>query len=241
MGTISGTVSSLVGAAASAVILLALAVYFSATPGPLPDGRHPAGPSRPSRPRARGPRCLGDGLWHWLQGQLIDMVVVAVLTGLGLWLIGVPLPFVLGLIAGLLNFVPFFGPVLAAIPAALISFDEGLEHRALDRGALCRGAATRGQRHHADGAGAGDTAGAGAYRCGDFRDGPAVRAAGRVPCDPLLLVDDDPRPDAVDRGYAGRPAGLRTGRRNENAARVGRRRGLAQAAGFRSRGRRTCS
>lgn len=126
MGTIGGTVTSMVGAVTSAVILLALAVYFAAAPGLYRHGAILLVPP-PHRDRAREVLdALGDGMWHWLQGQLIDMVVVAVLTGLGLWLLGVPLPLTLGLIAGLLNFVPFFGPVLAAIPAALISLDEGL-------------------------------------------------------------------------------------------------------------------
>lgn len=126
VGTIGGTVSSMAGVLTSAVILLALAVYFAASPGLY---RHGAVLLVPPAHRGRAREVLdslGDGLWHWLQGQLIDMVVVALLTGGGLWLLGVPLPFTLGLIAGLLNFVPFFGPVLASIPAALISLDEGL-------------------------------------------------------------------------------------------------------------------
>jgi predicted PurR-regulated permease PerM len=57
----------------------------------------------------------------WLKGQLIAMIVVGVLTGVGLWLIGVPSALVLGLLAGVLEFVPFAGPILAAIPAVLIA------------------------------------------------------------------------------------------------------------------------
>ncbi|QOW19576.1 AI-2E family transporter [Lysobacter ciconiae] len=50
------------------------------------------------------------------------MVVVGVLTGLGLWLLGVPVAFGLGIITALLDFVPIAGPVLAAIPAVLLGF-----------------------------------------------------------------------------------------------------------------------
>ena len=57
----------------------------------------------------------------WLRGQLLAMVVVGLLTGLGLWLIGVPSAFALGLLAGLLEFIPFAGPVLAAIPGVLLA------------------------------------------------------------------------------------------------------------------------
>jgi predicted PurR-regulated permease PerM len=49
------------------------------------------------------------------------MTFVGVLAALGLWLIGLPSPFALGLIAGLLDFVPFVGPILGALPAVLIA------------------------------------------------------------------------------------------------------------------------
>lgn len=61
----------------------------------------------------------------WLKGQLIAMVVVGVLTGTGLWLLGVPSALTLGLLAGLLEFIPFAGPVIAAIPAVLLALATG--------------------------------------------------------------------------------------------------------------------
>ena len=61
-------------------------------------------------------------LWHWLGGRFGLMILNGGLTALGLWLLGVPLAPTLGLIAGLLNFVPNFGPWIAAVPAVLIAF-----------------------------------------------------------------------------------------------------------------------
>ena len=57
----------------------------------------------------------------WLKGQAIAMVVVGLLTGLGLWLLGMPSAFTLGLLAGLLEFIPFAGPIIAAVPALLLA------------------------------------------------------------------------------------------------------------------------
>ncbi|MDP9422453.1 MAG: AI-2E family transporter [Pseudomonadota bacterium] len=57
----------------------------------------------------------------WLKGQLIAMVAVGLLTGIGLWLLGLPSALVLGLLAGLLEFVPFLGPILSAVPAILLA------------------------------------------------------------------------------------------------------------------------
>lgn len=57
----------------------------------------------------------------WFKGRLVAMIGVGLLTGLGLWLIGVPSFMVLGVLAGLLEIVPFFGPILAAVPGILLA------------------------------------------------------------------------------------------------------------------------
>jgi predicted PurR-regulated permease PerM len=57
----------------------------------------------------------------WLRGQLISMTVVGLLTGLGLWLLGMPSAFTLGLLAGILEFIPFLGPILSMFPAVLLA------------------------------------------------------------------------------------------------------------------------
>lgn len=57
----------------------------------------------------------------WLKGQLIAMIIVGLLVGLGLWLIGLPSALLLGLLAGLLEFIPFAGPIIAAVPAVLLA------------------------------------------------------------------------------------------------------------------------
>lgn len=57
----------------------------------------------------------------WLKGQLIAMVIVGVLTGAGLWMLGMGSALALGLLAGLLEFIPFAGPILSAVPAVVIA------------------------------------------------------------------------------------------------------------------------
>lgn len=61
----------------------------------------------------------------WLKGQLIAMTAVGLLVGLGLWALGMPSALALGLLAGLLEFIPFAGPILAALPALLLSLAVG--------------------------------------------------------------------------------------------------------------------
>lgn len=68
-----------------------------------------------------------NALRLWLKAQLISMTIIGVLTGFGLWLVGVPSPLVLGLLAGLLEFIPFAGPILASIPGILIGLSVSPE------------------------------------------------------------------------------------------------------------------
>lgn len=53
------------------------------------------------------------------------MIVVGLMTWLGLWLIGIPSALTLGLLAALLEFIPFIGPIISAVPAILLAFAEG--------------------------------------------------------------------------------------------------------------------
>ena len=66
-------------------------------------------------------------LRHWLLGQLAIMAVVGTLTGLGAWLIGLPSALALGIIAAVLEFIPFLGPILTAVPALLLALTIGSE------------------------------------------------------------------------------------------------------------------
>nr|WP_281423471.1 AI-2E family transporter [Novosphingobium profundi] len=67
----------------------------------------------------------GQALRKWLEGQLLSMAVVAILTGLGLWLAGVPFALALGLIAGLTEGIPYLGPIIGAIPGVLLALVAG--------------------------------------------------------------------------------------------------------------------
>jgi predicted PurR-regulated permease PerM len=64
---------------------------------------------------------MGSTLQLWFLGQFWDMLVVSVLTGAGLYFLGVPLPLTLALIAGLFNFVPYIGALAGAVPALAVA------------------------------------------------------------------------------------------------------------------------
>ena len=68
---------------------------------------------------------IGTNLKKWLKGKLFAMLVVFILTAAGLGIIGVPMWLSLALIAGILNFIPNFGPLIALIPAVMVAFLQG--------------------------------------------------------------------------------------------------------------------
>jgi len=61
-------------------------------------------------------------LGGWARGQLILMLLVGFITYVGLRLLGIPYVLPLAILAGLLEIVPYFGPIIAAIPAVIIGF-----------------------------------------------------------------------------------------------------------------------
>ena len=119
-----GLIGSTFGAIANVLIVLFCAVFWAAQPRPYVDGLLFLVP-RKRRERMREVLDqIGHVLRRWLVGQSLIAVCVALLTGLGLALLGAPFPFALALLAGLMEFVPYIGPFVAAIPAILVAFSE---------------------------------------------------------------------------------------------------------------------
>ena len=122
-----GLIGSTFGAIANVLIVIFFAVFMAAQPKPYVEG---ALFLVPRRRRARAREVLhevGAVLRRWLIGQSLLAVCVAVLTGLGLVLLGAPFAVALALLAGLMEFVPYIGPFIAAVPAILVGFAEGPE------------------------------------------------------------------------------------------------------------------
>jgi predicted PurR-regulated permease PerM len=69
----------------------------------------------------------GFALKGWLKAQLVSMVLVGGLVGIGLALIGVPAPVALGLASGVAQFVPIVGPIVSAAPGLLVAATGGLQ------------------------------------------------------------------------------------------------------------------
>ncbi|WP_228242733.1 AI-2E family transporter [Porphyrobacter sp. GA68] len=118
---IGGVVLSLGTAITDTLIVLVGGIYLAMQPRLYRTGTLKLVPKQRRGLIAEAMDHSGNALRLWLKGQLISMTVIGFLTGLGLWLLDVPSAIALGLLAGLLEFIPLAGPVLAAIPALLIA------------------------------------------------------------------------------------------------------------------------
>jgi predicted PurR-regulated permease PerM len=125
LGPVTGAFSTAVGVILYVALVIVMATYLAVDPGIYRRGLLLL---LPGAARARGREVLnslGHALRWWLIGRISAMLVVAILTMIALAIIGMPMALALGLIAGLLSFVPFIGPVVAAVPAVLVGFAQG--------------------------------------------------------------------------------------------------------------------
>jgi predicted PurR-regulated permease PerM len=60
-------------------------------------------------------------LGGWVRGQILVMLAMAVLAGVGFWVIGLPNPILLGVLAGIAELIPMVGPFLAFVPALIVA------------------------------------------------------------------------------------------------------------------------
>jgi predicted PurR-regulated permease PerM len=108
-----------------AVVLVITAIYLAAEPKLYRNGI--AAMFAPTaRPRVREVTELVEAtLRRWLLGQLVLMLMVAVLTFLALIVIGLPNAIALALIAGVAEMVPYIGPFISVVPALLVAVTLG--------------------------------------------------------------------------------------------------------------------
>jgi len=79
------------------------------------------------RDRARSIlHALSLTLYWWLIGRLASMGIIGIFSFIGLWALGMPLAFTLGLFAAVMSFIPNIGPILSIIPALLLALQMGL-------------------------------------------------------------------------------------------------------------------
>jgi predicted PurR-regulated permease PerM len=115
---LSSTLEVLVGL----LLITFVAIYFSVDPEAYRSGLLHLVP-HPSRPRVDEViTAIGVTLRRFLSTQLIAMVIIGSMVSITLALLGVEAALSLGIIAGVLEFIPTIGPILSALPAIAMGF-----------------------------------------------------------------------------------------------------------------------
>lgn len=122
LSRVGGYFSSTVGALGNFFIVILLAIYLATEPRFYAEGLTKLFPKGMRLRTHEVLAEIGDTLSWWLIGKVASMLFIGLLTWVGLYILGVPLSLTLGLIAGLLSFIPNFGPIFSAVPAILLGF-----------------------------------------------------------------------------------------------------------------------
>jgi predicted PurR-regulated permease PerM len=119
---LAGLVGGLGQAFTYALVMVVCAVFLALDPDRY---RNDFLALMPRAKRARYAEVLSataHTLRRWLFGRLIVMAAIGLMSGLGLWALGIDSPFALGLTGAILTFIPNLGAVMAALPGMLIGF-----------------------------------------------------------------------------------------------------------------------
>lgn len=122
-----GFVTSTLAAVAGLVLVLVLSIYIAADPGLYHRGLMHLMPFEKRERAGDVMSAMAVALRKWLVTQLIAMAVIGGVTTLTLLALGIEAALPLGIIAGLLEFVPTVGPIMSAVPAIAMGFVDSPE------------------------------------------------------------------------------------------------------------------
>ena len=122
--------SQTVAVFAGIVLIIFMAIYIASDPNTYHRGLMHLFPHYVRNRAGEVLSAMATVLRKWLVTQLIAMTVIGMVTTIALLILDVKAAFALGLIAGLLEFIPTVGPILSAIPAIFMGFLDGPEKAA---------------------------------------------------------------------------------------------------------------
>lgn len=124
---LKGVLSSVTLSVASFLIVFFGGIFLAAEPRLYGIGLIKLIPPTRRRLVAEAMEESDRALRLWLKGQLWAMILIFLMTWLGLWALGVPSALVLGLISGVLEFIPYAGAISSSIPAIMVALVQSPE------------------------------------------------------------------------------------------------------------------
>lgn len=118
--SVTGFFQSTFGLLGDIYVVLFLGLFLAINPGEYRDGIASLVPWRGKEKARNILNKTGENLGKWFKGMIFSVLITFALTAAGLLAIGQDLWLILAIIAGLLTFIPNFGPIIALIPAALV-------------------------------------------------------------------------------------------------------------------------
>lgn len=119
--------SQTVAVFAGILLIIFMSIYIAADPNLYHRGLMHLFPHRARDRAGEVLSAIATVLRKWLVTQLIAMVVIGSVTTIALLILDVKAAFALGLLAGLLEFIPTIGPILSAVPAVAMAFLDSPE------------------------------------------------------------------------------------------------------------------
>lgn len=118
---VTGMFSTIFDVVVNVLIVLMTAVYFAFSREIYKKGILKLVPKNREKRAREILSVIHNTLKSFLLGISASMTINGILTFLGLWFLGIPFAIPLGIIAGLMSFIPNIGPLIAGFPAVIIA------------------------------------------------------------------------------------------------------------------------
>ncbi len=119
---IAGSLASAFGGIVALILIFILAFYMVVEVEALRNGVEMILPKKYQKLVFTVAPKIQEKIGAWLRGQIIIMVVMFAIIFISLSIIGVPFALALAIFTGLLEIIPFLGPIIAAVPAIIVGF-----------------------------------------------------------------------------------------------------------------------
>ena len=107
-----------------AIAAVVMALYMVSSPRPLVNGVLALFPAHRRGRVEEILMLIRERVSGWIIGQIAAMVLISILTWIGLAALGIEYAFTFAVLTGVLEIVPFFGPILSAVPPTLVAFAD---------------------------------------------------------------------------------------------------------------------